>query len=67
MKNEANIKGDSNVVIQGSKSSKINLQNQEAGSSKKKNYAIIGLIVAILGVIATIIIGWDNIINFFIK
>ena len=67
MKNEANIKGDSNVVIQGIKSSKINLQNQEARSSKKKNYAIIGLIVAILGVIATIIIGWDNIINFFTK
>lgn len=66
MKNKANIKGDRNFVFQGINKSKIDLNNETVESSKSK-YAVIAIIVAIVGIIISIIIGWDNILNFFNK
>lgn len=67
MNNETEIKGNDNFVFQGNRDSKINVQNKNQDLSKKQKYALIGLIVAIIGVISTIIIGWSNIVNFFTK
>jgi hypothetical protein len=67
MSNDARIKGNDNFVFQGNRNSKINLQNKNQNLPPKQNYALIGLIVAILGVISTIIIGWSNIVNLFTK
>ena len=64
MKNSANVQGDKNTIIQGVKKSNINV-NDGAKLKTKKNYALLGVIVAILTLIASVIIGWDNIINFF--
>jgi len=65
MKIETKIKGDKNIVIQGIKNSKINIQNENKDLTNKRTYTLIGIIITVLGLIATIIIGWDNIINFF--
>lgn len=67
MNNESEIKGDDNFVFQGNRDSKINVQNKNRDLQKKQKYALLGLIVAILGVILTLIIGWNNIVNFFTK
>ena len=67
MGNDAKIKGNDNFVFQGNRNSRINLQNKNQNFPQKQNYALIGLIVAILGVISTIIIGWSNIVNLFTK
>ena len=67
MNNETEIKGNDNFVFQGNRDSKINVQNKNRDLPKKQKYALIGLIVAVLGVIATIVIGWSNIVNFFTK
>ena len=65
MKNKTKISGDRNFVTQGNQNSKINLLNKDL--PKKRNYALIGLIIPILGLIATVIIGWNNIVNFFAR
>jgi hypothetical protein len=65
MNNKTKINGDKNFVVQGTRNSKINVQNENNISPNKQTYVIIGIIVAVLGVIASIIIGWDNILNFF--
>lgn len=65
MGNKTNIKGDKNIVVQESDNSRINIRSNRRKESKKEVYALIGLIIAVLGLFATIIIGWDNIINFF--
>lgn len=67
MENNTNIKGDRNIVVQESENSRINIRSNSRKASKKEIYALIGLIIAVLGLFATIIIGWDNIINFFCK
>lgn len=67
MKNETNIKGDKNFFVQGIKNSKINIQNENKDLADKRIYTLIGIIIAVLGLLATIIIGWDNIINLFVK
>jgi len=56
MKNSSKIKGEGNVVSQ-------NIENK----SNKQKHIITGLIIAILTLLATIIIGWDNIQIFFSK
>lgn len=65
MKNKAEIKGSKNIIIQGTKDSGINLGNKGGAKTGNSNYAIIAIAIAAIGVIATIIIGWDNILNFF--
>lgn len=69
MNNKTKIKGDSNFVFQDIKKSKIGLKNESVENIETSNnkYAVIAIIVAIIGVIVTIIIGWDNIINFLTK
>ena len=66
MKNETNIKGDKNYVFQGNKNSKVNIKNDNTKTQGKHTYAILGVIIAIIGIVASVIIGWDNIIKFFI-
>lgn len=67
MKNETKIKGDKNIVFQGNKNSKVNIQNENTKTQDNQSYTILGVIIALIGIIATVIIGWDNIIKFFTK
>lgn len=67
MKNNTNIKGDKNIIVQGSSNPKVNVGHKHKNKSGRKIYSLIGIIIAVLGLIATIIIGWDNIINFFLN
>lgn len=67
MKNKLDIKGDGNFVAQGVKNSKINFQNISKTKEGKTSYGFLGLVIALLTLIATLIVGWDNIINFFTK
>lgn len=67
MKNETKIKGDKNFVFQGNKNSKVNIQNGNTKTKDKQTYTILGLIIAFIGVILSLIVGWDNIIKFFTK
>lgn len=67
MKNETKIKGDKNFVFQGTKNSKVDIQNRNKNLPDRQIYTWIGVIIAVLGLIVTIIIGWDNILNFFSK
>ena len=67
MKNETKIKGDKNFVFQGNKNSKFNIQNENTKNQEKQTYTILGVIITFVGIIATVIIGWDNIIKFFTK
>ena len=65
MKHESKIKGDGNFVFQGIKKSKIDIQN--GNHSDKPKIGWIGILIAAIGVIVTIIVGWDEIIKFFTK
>ena len=67
--NSAMITGNNNTVIQGTKDSEINMESKNVKNEpiNKKNYTKLIIILAILSLIATVIIGWDNIINFFTK
>lgn len=65
MDNHSKIKGNKNVVVQGTRKSQVNVSHDKVKGSGNNKYAIIAIIIAAVGVIATIIIGWDNIINFF--
>lgn len=67
MSNKSKIQGDDNFVFQGNKNSKFDIQNKTKRIQSKPKYGLIGLIITIIGLIATIIIGWDSIINFFTK
>jgi len=64
MTNKSKIKGDNNSVFQGIKKSNIDI---ESTNGKNNNYVIIGIIIAILTLLTTVIIGWDNIEKFFVK
>lgn len=63
-KNKANIKGEGNTVFQDINKSKIHTGK---GETKKglDIYQIMGIVIGVLALIATIIIGWDEILNFF--
>jgi len=67
MNNESKIKGDGNYVFQEIKKSKIKTENGNQKLPEKTNYTLIGIIITTLALLATIIIGWDNIIKFFTK
>lgn len=56
MKNKTSIKGNNNKVIQD-----VNSSNQSNAKSKVSFWT---LIVAIIGVLVAIIVGWPQIINF---
>lgn len=56
MKNKSKINGDGNFVFQ-----------KNENKPNKQKYVIAGLIVAVITLVATLIIGWDNIILFFSK
>ena len=62
--NKANIKGDGNTVFQDTRKSKINI-----GKDKEKKridtYQIIGIVIGLLALITSIVVGWDEIKNFF--
>lgn len=62
--NKAKIKGDSNTVIQGSKNSEVNT-GEITDKKKVDMYQIVGIIIAILALVVTVIAGWDEIVNFF--
>lgn len=64
MKNKSRIQGDNNSVYQEITNSNIDSLDSPKHS---KSYVIIGIIVAILTLIATLIIGWENIEKFFTK
>lgn len=60
--------GDNNYIFQDVKKSKINIgdpPNEQAKEKKKPNYALISIIIAILGLAASVIIGWDQLVQFF--
>lgn len=65
MKKEAKIKGDRNILIQDSKDSDIKIDTLPKKKNQKTKYQTIGIIVAIVTLIITIIIGWENIIKIF--
>lgn len=65
--NNANITGSGNQVVQGVKNSKITIgkvQNNN-GSMGGIKIAIWTLIITILGMLISIIVGWDSILKFF--
>lgn len=67
--NDIKIQGDKNQVYSQIKNSKINSANEvtvnEASNSKWGTW--IAIIIAALTLIATCIIGWDEIVQFFNK
>lgn len=61
------IDGDNNQVYNNVKNSKINSENTIGSeTSEHKLGTCIGLIIAALSLIATCIIGWNEIVAFFI-
>ena len=60
--NNANITGDKNTVIQNSKKSTININSKSTAKSKRTLWTTV---IAIIGVLVAIIVGWNEIINFF--
>lgn len=66
--NESIISGNNNVIIQGTNKSEV-LVNSNKNVSKSDNdrkyTTLIIIILTILTLIATVIIGWDNILKFF--
>ena len=67
MGNKSEIKGNGNFVLQGIKKSKVGIQNKSEDSNGNRTYGIIGIVLAFLTLLATMIIGWDNILKFFTK
>lgn len=60
--NKAKIKGDGNTVFQDIKKSRIDTFK---GKEKNNTSTIIGIVIALVGVIVTIIVGWEEILSFF--
>lgn len=59
------IKGDGNQVYSNVKNSTINSQNTTVKTPQKVNWTLCGVLVAIIGVVVAVIVGWNNIIAFF--
>ena len=57
MKNKSKITGNKNIVIQGS--------HIQTTDSKKKSYTVVGIIIAFVTLVIAIIVGWNNIVEFF--
>lgn len=66
MKNKSKIQGDGNVNIQDISKSKILVGNKiETESKMNKLWIIIPVIIALIGLIVQILIGWEQLINWF--
>ena len=67
--NEIKVQGDKNQVYSQIKNSKINSANDMTvnKASKSKWGSWLAIIIAALTLIATCIIGWDEIVQFFNK
>lgn len=59
------IKGDGNQVYSNVKNSTINSQNTTVKTPQKVNWTLCSVLVAIIGVVVAVIVGWNNIIAFF--
>jgi hypothetical protein len=66
MKNESKITGEGNVNIQDVSKSKITVGDKTATKSKvNKLWIILPVIIAIIGLIVQVLIGWEQLINWF--
>jgi hypothetical protein len=66
MKNKSKIQGDGNVNIQGISKSKISVGDKTVTDSKgNKVWIIIPVIIALIGLIVQVLIGWEQLINWF--
>ena len=62
------IKGDNNQIYSGVNNSRINSNDINVSQKSKKEWSTwVAIIIAVLTLIATCIIGWDHIVNFFIN
>ncbi len=60
------IKGDKNQVYSGVKNTRINSNDINVNQDSKKEWGTwVSIIIAVLTLIATCIIGWDHIVDFF--
>lgn len=66
MKNESKIQGDRNVNIQNVSKSKVSIGDKKVTEGKvNKFWIIIPVIIALFGLIVQILIGWEQLINWF--
>ncbi len=66
MKNENKIKGDGNVNIQGVSKSKISVGDKTITETKvNKLWIILPVVIALIGLIVQVLIGWKELINWF--
>jgi hypothetical protein len=66
MTNKSKIKGDGNVNIQGISKSKLSVRDKTiTGSKVNKVWIIIPVIIALIGLIVQVLIGWEQLINWF--
>jgi hypothetical protein len=63
MNNNVKIKGNSNIVIQRAKKTDADVSSNNVQTVNKG--AVIGVLVAIVGVAVAIVVGWDDILKFF--
>lgn len=60
------IKGDNNQVYSGVKNSRINSNDIKVNQDSKKDWGTwITIFIAVLTLVATCIIGWEHIVDFF--
>ena len=66
MKNESKITGNGNVNLQDISKSKISVGDKTATENKiNKLWIIIPVIIALIGLIVQVLIGWEQLINWF--
>lgn len=66
MNNKSKIKGDGNVNIQDVSKSKISIGDRTTTAKKNsKLWIILPVIVAIIALVVQILIGWEQLINWF--
>ena len=66
MKNNSKIEGDGNINIQGISESKISVGDKTVTESKvNKTWIIIPVIIALIGLVVQVLIGWEQLINWF--
>ncbi len=66
MKNESKITGDRNINIQDVSKSKISVGDKTAiAKENKKLWIVLPVIIAVLALIVQILIGWEQLINWF--
>lgn len=63
MKNQSKITGDNNINIQDTKNSKISINDKiENKKELNKLWLIIPIIIALIGLIIQILVGWEQLI-----